>query len=114
MRYLDENHYKISLAYYTIQLLSDIRQGHDCNPITNPNSIHEFYISFITNAGDLEFGSYQFTYDPNKALQDTIKVSYWEVTNSTRLAVYPNLNTYYFMNDKEIIWHTVIQDYISE
>ncbi len=106
--FLEENYYNISIQDHTITLLKDIHGNRDYNPITAHNNIQEFWVSFIPNSGDIEFDSYRFSYDPNRDLEKSINVNNWDVSSLENLDVIPNLDAYYFMNDKESSYTNVI------
>ncbi|MBA7506036.1 hypothetical protein ES706_04716 [subsurface metagenome] len=90
--FLDESYYEI-ISSHEVKLLP--KNG---NPITTPfNNIDDFWISFNPEFNDVEYDSYEFTYDPTKNLEDTISLSNWYLNSGNDLV--PNLDVPYFMND---------------
>ncbi|GAH89283.1 unnamed protein product, partial [marine sediment metagenome] len=115
LNFLDEIYYEI-YSDHEVRLLPISN-----NPITTPfNYIDEFWVSFIPRFNDVEFDSYRFSYDPTADLKDTIDVNYWEIIGSSDAYVLPNIDAYYFKNEKEstptnFVCHaTQIATYIEE
>ncbi|GAH54946.1 unnamed protein product, partial [marine sediment metagenome] len=93
--------YSVDYNTHTVTLIPDIHGGYDSNSLTAHNGIDEFYISIVPKTFDIEYGTYKFNYDPRKEkITDTVNVVNWEIPQQSGLDVYPNLDAYYFMDDK--------------
>ncbi|MHA1279520.1 MAG: hypothetical protein ACTSQ8_20150 [Candidatus Helarchaeota archaeon] len=92
---LDDSHYDIDLNHHKI-ILKD-----DGNIIVTPNSISEFYVSFIPRTQDLEISDHEFTYNPMFDASETIKLSYWRIEGDNVIDPLPNLDAPYFLIENE-------------
>ncbi|GAH57259.1 unnamed protein product, partial [marine sediment metagenome] len=70
MCFLDEAAYSVDLDNNKITLITNENLVYPAvNPITTPNGIRNFWISFNPEFNDVEYDSYEFTYDPTKNLE---------------------------------------------
>ncbi len=95
MRFLDPSHYVVDIGSRQIIIKNDE------NALALQNSISRFYVSFIPESNDLEFASYHFSYDPTLKITEKLDMLYWDVIGLEGIDVIPNLNAYYFLNEKE-------------
>jgi len=93
MQFLPRSSYEVDNVTHKVSLKND------GNPIVTPNNIIEFYVGFSPAINDERFNAYEFTYNPSIGMNDTLELTYWNVTNGERFDVIPNLNAYNYMNE---------------
>jgi hypothetical protein len=104
MRFLEDKHFIVNLTANKIILLPEFHGSIDFNLITNSDEvigydIREFYVSIISNNSDIEYQSHMFSYNPSRPIEKTLNVNNWNVTTKTGVSVFPNLNTFYFIDE---------------